>query len=278
MEKFKAILFLFCAASIFCAFKYVPPCSGCRHIEVSFDKGIYVFRIPSNGNYKLTPYVVENLAYNKDVFNKTKAELVVNAGYFDAKNQQTTSYVVVDNNLALDPELNKNLVENEVLKPYMRKILNRTEFRVLDCNGEVRYDISAHNTRVPYRCKLRHSIQAGPLLYPDLRLKQEYFVEKKDGKVVRDAIFAYTKRPRTAIGIKDGDVYMIVATNDNPLTLEELAIVCRDLKLDKAMNFDGGGSTSVDYKGANDSQFKNLHIVSDKNNTPRKLKSFLVVE
>lgn len=278
MKKIKAILFLFCVVSIFCAFKYVPPCTSCKNIEVSSDKGIYIFRIPAAGNYKLSPYVVEKLVYNEDVFKKTRAELVVNAGYFDAKNQQTTSYVVVDNNLALDPELNKNMVENENLKPHMKKILNRTEFRVLDCNGETRYDISAHNARLPYRCKLRHSIQAGPLLYPDLRLKEEYFVEMKDGKIVRDAIFAYTKRPRTAIGIKDGDVYIIVATNDNPLSLEELANVCKDLKLDKTMNFDGGGSTSIDYKGTNDSQFKNLHIVSDKNNTPRKLKSFLVVE
>lgn len=278
MKKIKAILFLFCIASVFCAFKYVPPCTGCKHIEVNFDKGIYVFRIPIIGDYKLTPFVSENLVYNKDVFKKTSAELVVNAGYFDAKNQQTTSYVVIDNNLALDPELNKNLVENEKLKPHMKKILNRTEFRILDCNGETRYDITAHNSRVPYRCKLRHSIQAGPLIYPDLRLKEEYFVEKKDGVVVRDVIFAYTKRPRTAIGIKDNDVYIIVATNARPLTLKELASVCSDLQLDKAMNFDGGGSTSLDYQGSNDTQFKNLHIASEKNNAPRKLKSFLVIE
>ena len=108
--------------------------------------------------------------------------------------------------------------------------------------------------------------------------EEEYFVEKKDGVVVRDVIFAYTKRPRTAIGIKDNDVYIIVATNARPLTLKELASVCSDLQLDKAMNFDGGGSTSLDYQGSNDTQFKNLHIASEKNNAPRKLKSFLVIE
>lgn len=278
MKKIRAILFLVCAAGLFCAFKCQPICSGCKNIEVIKDKGLYVFRIPYAGNHIVRPFVSEKLVTNKDVFKQTNAELVINAGYFDPKNQGTSSYVVMEKALVLDPETNKNLMENEALKPHMKAILNRTEFRVLDCNGETRYDIAAHKAKAPYKCEIRHSIQAGPLLYPDLRMKEEYFVTTKGTKVTRDSITALQKCARTAIGLKNNDIYIIIATTKHPMTLPEMYDLSKELCLDKAMNFDGGGSTSVDFKGTDNPDFKNLHIVSDKDKSARKLKSFLVID
>lgn len=274
MKKYILGLFL-CFATVLCvAFKPLPICTGCKSIHVQNQNGLYVIHIPYAGEYKVKPYVVEKLIENQKVFEKTKAKLVVNAGYFDMKNQGTTSYVIVDKKIELDPKTNPNLIENEELKPYMKEILNRTEFRILDCKGQTRYDISAHKSRVPYRCSLVHSVQAGPLLYPNLRLEQEAFLIKKNGVVVKDSITSTTKRPRTAIGIKNNDLFLIVATKQNPLTINELVDVCRELNLDRAMNLDGGGSTSLDFNVFD----KKLHIVSEKNNSARKLKSFLVVE
>lgn len=278
MKKILTAMLVLCCILCVTAFKCAPKCSGCKNIEVFNDNGLYVFHIPEEGKYKLYPYISEKLIYNTDVFKKTNAELVINAGYFDPKNKQTTSYVLKDKETVLDPEKNKSLMENSDLKPYMKKILNRTEFRVLDCSGNVKYEISSHKTKPPYRCEILHSIQAGPLLYPDLRMKEEHFVTTKGTEVTRDSITALKKCARTAIGLKDNDIYIIVATTSHPLTLPELYDVCKDLCLDKAMNFDGGGSTSLDFKGTDNPEYKNLHIISDSNKSARKLKSFLVIE
>ena len=278
MKNFKIMLFLACAVFFVCGFKNSLDCFGCKNIQVQENDGLYIFKIPADGGHEVRTYVTENLTYNKDVFKETGAELAINAGYFDTKNQETTSYVVVDNNLALDPTLNENLMGNKDLKPYMKQILNRTEFRVLECGEQIKYDISSHNARVPYKCKIKHSVQAGPLVHPDLRLKREYFLVTKGHDVLRDSIQALQRRPRTVVGIKDNDVYFIVSTIKHPLSLIEIQNLCVDLQLDKAMNLDGGGSTSVNYKGTDNSHYKDLHIVSEKNNTARKVKSFILVD
>ncbi len=275
MKKFNTIFPILCVVILFCAFKCVPSCIGCKNIEVMKEDGLYVFRIPYEGGFDVKPFVSEKLVYNKDVFKQTKAQLVINAGYFDPKNQETTSFVVMDKKLALDPQKNKNFMENKTIQPHMKKILNRTEFRIMNCAGKTRYDIAEHNAKTPYRCEIMHSIQAGPLIYPDLRMQEEYFVVTKGTEVTRDSITALKKCARTAIGLKDNDIYIIIATTSHPVSLPELYDICKDLCLDKAMNFDGGGSTSLDFRG-NDN-VKELHIVSDNDKSARKLKSFLVI-
>ena len=241
--------------------------------------GLYIIRIPKERNANIRPYVAKSLVFNKTVFEKTDAELVINGGYFDPNNKKTTSYVVIDKKLVLDPVTNKSLMTNSSIKPYLDIVLNRTEFRVLDCHGKTRYDIAAHNTKPPFRCEIKHSLQAGPMIYPDLRLSREYFVVKdKQGKVTRDSITALKKCARTAIGIKNGDVYIIIANIFHKVTLPEMYKICENLGLEKAMNFDGGGSTSLNYKGTDNPEYKNFEITSDKNKNARKLKSFLVVD
>lgn len=283
MKKTISLLCLLCSAIVF-ATGACPPinnntCPTTPPIEIKNNKGLYIIKIPKERNSNIRPYVSKLLTYNKTVFNLTNAELVINAGYFDPNNQKTSSYVIIDKKVVLDPTTNKSLMNNQAIKPYLDTVLNRTEFRVLDCQGETKYDITAHNTKPPFRCEIKHSIQAGPMIYPDLRLSREYFVAKdENGNVTRDSITALKKCARTAIGIKDGDIYIIIANIYHKVTLPELYRICEDLKLDKAMNFDGGGSTSLNYKGTGNPNFKNLEITSDKNKNARKLKSFLVID
>ena len=106
---------------------------------------------------------------------------------------------------------------------------------------------------------------------------KEYFVEKNGDKVVRDSITALKKCARTAIGYKGKDIYLIIATVKHKVTLPELSEICADLKLDKAMNFDGGGSTSLNFKGTDNMAYRNFEIISDKKKSARKLKSFLII-
>lgn len=278
MKKLITLLCLLCSAMIF-ATGACPAGRGSEKIEITNDNGLYIIRIPKERNANIRPYITKSLAFNKDIFAKTGAELVINAGYFDPNNKKTSSYVVIDGKTVLDPTTNNSLMTNSSIKPYLNLVLNRTEFRVLDCHGQTKYDIAAHNTKPPFRCQIKHSIQAGPMIYPDLRLSREYFVMKdKDGNVTRDSITALKKCARTAIGIKDGDVYIIIANIYHKLTLPGLYKVCEDLGLEKAMNFDGGGSTSLNYKGTDNPQYKNFEITSDKNKNARKLKSFLLID
>ena len=93
---------------------------------------------------------------------------------------------------------------------------------------------------------------------------------KQDGKIISESASSLHKYARTAIGIRDNNVYLFIITNKNPMTLEEVSNLTRKWGMEKSMAFDGGGSTSFDSK--------ELHIVSEKDNEARNLKSFLILK
>lgn len=270
--------FVFILFIIFCAYDFRQYASASNNKIQIFEKnGTLIFKIPNN--YKIVPHIEKKLAFNREVFAKTNADLSINAGYFDTKNHETTSFVLIDGKTLLDPQTNSNLMQNPSLKEHMDKILNRSEFRVLDCGGKIEYDIAKHYDKYKNNCKIIHSIQAGPMIYPKLTLEEEYFTANDDnGTLTRDSINALKKSSRTAIGIKNNEIYIIIANTDNKKTLAELYNVCKKLHLEKALNLDGGGSTSLNYKGTANSKYYNLEIISEKNNTARKVKSFLVIK
>jgi len=250
-----------------------------NNIQITNFNGIYIIKIPEKRNSNIYPYITPSLIYNREVYKNTNAELVINAGYFDANNKGTTSFVLIDEKTVLDPKTNYRLMNNKDLSPYINQILNRTEFRILNCKNKIQYDITNHYSKTPRKCSIKHSIQAGPMIYPKLKLTEEYFVAKdKNGQITRDSISALKKCARTVIGIKDNDIYIIIADIHHKMTLPEMHKLCKKLRLNKAMNFDGGGSTSLNFKGTNNDQYKNFEIVSDKNKSARKVKSFLVIE
>jgi exopolysaccharide biosynthesis protein len=236
------------------------------------SEGIYVVEVNTKkSKCNLEPYVVTLLETNKSVYDRLNPRFVVNAGFFDPKNHQTVSYVTIDGHQVLNPKNNSNLMENEALKPYMDKILDRSEFRVLENpKGKLKYDIATHNTPVEKGYKLKHSIQAGPMLYPDLRLEDEFFILVRDGKIISESASSLHKYARTGIGIKENKVYLFIVTGKSPMTLEELSDLTKKWGMEKAMAFDGGGSTSFDSK--------ELHIISQEAGQGRKLKSFLILK
>ena len=261
---FLFFIFLFCSPIVAYA--------SCPYKIVQEPKGVYVIEvISSKSRVKLQPVIVSNLETNFDVYKRLHPRFVVNAGFFDPKNQKTVSYITIDGKIVLDPKQNENLMNNAALKPYLPKILNRSEFRILENEkGKILYDIASHNDAVPEGYKIKHAIQAGPMLVPDLKLEEEFFILKRDGKIISESASSLHKYARTAIGIKENNVYIIIVTNDAPMTLEEVANFARSLGLEKAMAFDGGGSTSFDSQ--------ELHIISEKDNQARKLKSFLMLK
>ena len=234
--------------------------------------GVYVIEILGHKvKDKLIPYVVPELETNDSVFKSTGAKLSVNAGFFDPKNKKTVSYVVINGEVVADPKENENLMGNTNLEEYMDEILNRSEFRILEAEkGKISYDIAPHNDKIQEGYKLKHSVQAGPMLLPDLRLEEEFFILKKDGKIISESASSLHKYARTAIGIKGNNVYIFIITNDNPMTLEEVSNLAKRWGMEKAMAFDGGGSTSFETK--------DLYVISEKDDTARKLKSFLIIK
>ena len=61
----------------------------------------------------------------------------------------------------------------------MKKIENRTEFRVLKCGNETKYEIVPHNNLVEDGCRIRTSCQGGPMILPELRMESEFFIAIK---------------------------------------------------------------------------------------------------
>ena len=69
----------------------------------------------------------------------------------------------------------------------IEKIVNRTEFRVVECDGKFSYEIVPHKTPIDFTCSIETSAQGGPMILPELKLEEEFFVVKRGDKVVRES-------------------------------------------------------------------------------------------
>lgn len=235
------------------------------------EKGLYVVKINTK-QYNVRPYIIEEgFETSENVYKNNKFYAVLNGGYFDFKNKKTVSFVLKDEQVVLDPLQNEHLSDNPGISDYLDLIINRSEIRRMDCNGEIKYDILKHYDVAPKGCKIIDSLQAGPMLYPENKSDEEFFTKKDaEGNLVRNAIQVNYKKPRTAVAIKNNNVYFIIATREHPMTLDELAEFGKKSHYEKVLNLDGGGSTS--FTNAE------LNIKSDGQDRQRRVKSFLVVE
>lgn len=240
-------------------------------VQINYDNGIYYIKIDGKRTCKTLKFVSsEKLVTNREMHNSTNSKLTINAGFFDPKNQKTISYIVTDRTIAADPLFNENLTLNPVLRKNLDKIINRTEFRMVECGGKTHYEIVPHKTAVDFGCSVLTSAQGGPMILPELKLEEEFFVVKDGDKVIRESASVLEKTARTIIGLKGDDIYVLIITEKNPKTIYEVKEICEKLQLDRAMAFDGGSSTSLNYK-------KSINVVSTPSNSGRMLKSFMIL-
>lgn len=244
----------------------------CDPIQINCEDGIYHIILDGQKLATKIKFVSsESLITNKEAHLKSGAALTINAGFFDPNNQKTISYIVTDGNTAADPLVNENLLSNSVLRKNLDKIINRTEFRVVECDNKYHYEIVPHKTPVDFVCSIVTSAQGGPMVLPELKLEEEFFVVKdSDGKIIRESASVLEKTARTVIGLKGDDIHILIITNKNPKTIYEVRDLCKKLGLDRAMTFDGGSSTSLNYK-------KSIDVVSTHDEGGRMLKSFMVI-
>lgn len=189
----------------------------CEPIDVEGGNGIYHITIDGKKAEKKLKFVAsEKLMTNKEAHLKSGAKLTVNAGFFDPKNQKTISYIVTDRNTSVDPLLNENLLQNTILRKNINKIINRTEFRVVDCDGKTHYEITPHDTKLDFACNIVTSAQGGPMLLPDLRLEEEFFILKdENGNIIRESASVLEKTARTIIALKDNNIHILIITEKN---------------------------------------------------------------
>ncbi|MCA9799818.1 MAG: phosphodiester glycosidase family protein [Cyanobacteria bacterium HKST-UBA04] len=222
---------------------------------------LYLIKVPPSARYEIIPVVSRYTEPLPDLVDKVRPVAVagINAGFFDPRNRQTTSYVVAQEHILVTPMNNRGFVENPQMFDYLPKMLNRSEFRVLTCkdqNGYV-YDVARHRDEPPRKCTILHSIQAGPDLFDADAQIDEAFVDYKNGQKVRDPIGVDRPNARSAIGVDaHGNVLLVMAAMKsedegatNGLTLSELASVMRRQGAVKALALDGGSSSAIWFNG-----------------------------
>lgn len=247
-------------------------------IDVEYNDGIYHAVLKGDDIKEQLKFVsTSGLMTNREAHNNAKSRFTINAGFFDPKNEKTISYIVDDYQIVADPLFNENLILNPALRKNLKPILNRTEFRVLDCDSKLKYEIAAHDAKVDFLCSIKTSAQGGPQLLPNLRLEEEFFIQKdNDGNIIRESASVLHKTARTLIGLKslpkgEQEIHVFIVTNKHPMDIYEARDLCASYNLDSAMAFDGGSSTSMNYK--------KIQVVSTQDNgdTGRALKSFMIV-
>jgi Phosphodiester glycosidase len=203
---------------------------------------------------------------------KEKAQapwFIINGGFFDPQNQQTTSHLVQAGRVAGNPTQNPHLMKNPGLTVYLPAILDRSEFRVYHCQAttttktqtaktafqakeaskqqtktqsepEIRYDITNHQALVPIGCTIWDAAGGGPLLLPTTTAEHEGFVARNaSGRVIRDPIGVSAKNARSVIGINArGDVILMMGAQHEPSASDEesVAASARDAASNKVGN------------------------------------------
>ncbi|MBD2355159.1 phosphodiester glycosidase family protein [Tolypothrix sp. FACHB-123] len=240
---------------------------------------VHILSIPNDRRFLVTVAIADKVATVEEFARKQQVKAILNAGFFDPVNQKSTSHVVIAGRVVADPTDNERLVKNPNLKPYLNKIFNRTEFRRYLCGETVTYDITPHNELPLAGCQLLDAVGGGPNLLPELTSEQEGFVDQANG---RDAIGSNQPSSRTAIGITDDGNILLVMVAQKPnvrlaksgMNLSELAAFMKTLGAKKAMNLDGGSSSSLYYNGK--TIYGKLNLV--RKPIKRQVKSVLLVQ
>ncbi len=220
------------------------------------DATLHVLTVPTD-SYEVAVELADGLASVREIGIQTGAIAVLNAGFFDPQNGQTTSYVITQGELVADPNQNQRLIGNPDLQPYLEQILNRSEFRRYQCGSETQYDIVAHKAPIPPACSLTEAVGAGPQLLPaDTSAAEGFTTYNSEGQLIRDALGGQRRNARTAIGLTAaGEVILAMAAQqpqaptDSGFSLGEMAAFMRSLGAVKALNLDGGSSSSLYYQG-----------------------------
>lgn len=234
-----------------------PPQTDIRYESYTLEQSVvHTILIPAGSNFSVSSAISPELTTLASFAQQHQAIAVINGGFFDPKNQKTTSYIFRQGQLVADPRLNERLMNNPNNAPYLNKILDRTEWRRYHCGQKLRYDIALRSQPTPNGCSLIDALGGGPRLLPEMGSIAEGFVDISEGKVIRDALGSNQPNARSAVGITgEGDILFVVVAQkpEAPITsgmsLAALAEFMSSQGVEEAMNLDGGSSSAVYYQG-----------------------------
>lgn len=241
------------------------------------NSDLHTVTISPKSRFKVSIAVSPTLETIDQFAKSQKAIAVLNGGFFDPKNEKTTSYVTQKGKVVSDPRKNDRLMTNPDLAPYLPQILERSEFRSYQCADKVQYAIAPRSAAVPSGCELIDAIGGGPQLFPELTATEEGFV---DPNVGRDSIGITQRNARSAIGIKpDGSVVLVMAAQkpeapqNSGMSVQAMTSFMQRLGVTQALNLDGGSSSALIF------QDQTFYGKVDKAGqpVPRAIKSAIVV-
>ncbi|MGA7934509.1 MAG: phosphodiester glycosidase family protein, partial [Kovacikia sp.] len=180
---------------------------------------VYLLRIPAHSRFRVVPAISDQVDTLETFARRHGAIAVINGGFFDPMNQQSTSYVMQQGTLVADPKQNQRLVNNPNLTPYLEQIFDRSELRRYQCGqggqgGQgFRYAITRHQAPPLTGCQLVDALGAGPQLLPNTTAVEEGFWATAAGEVIRDSLGSRQANARSAVGMtSDGNlVWVMVA-------------------------------------------------------------------
>lgn len=223
---------------------------------------VYLLRIPAHSRFRVVPAISDQVDTLETFARRHGAIAVINGGFFDPMNQQSTSYVMQQGTLVADPKQNQRLVNNPNLTPYLEQIFDRSELRRYQCGqggqgGQgFRYAIARHQAPPLTGCQLVDALGAGPQLLPNTTAVEEGFWATAAGAVIRDSLGSRQANARSAVGMtSDGNLVWVMvaqrteAPTSSGMSLEELANFMKTLGVEQAINLDGGSSSSLYYQG-----------------------------
>lgn len=253
-------------------FTFCPVLAKDKFEVINDTAGIYVFKINTKkyGN-KIKPFMTKRLTTPQIVYEDNCFDFVVNGGFFDVKNGRSVSYVTIDNEMVADVEDNVKLMKELKAQDRFEKVLSRSEFRILENKRhKLKFDIALHNAPIKKGYKIKHALQAGPMLLPEMDLVEEGFVTLENNTVKSQSVDILKRRERTVLGLKGKYLYIVLFTKDHKVDAHEMKDYMQNvLKVKKSMALDGGLSTAVNYKNTS---------IGSLGKYQRKVKSFLVIE
>lgn len=224
--------------------------------EAANHSKAFLLVVPLAREYELIPAVNDSNQSTSQCAAQANALAAVNGAYFNLKGGLSASYVTIDGKLICDPRKNSLLTENPKLKPYLRTIFNRSELRIcLDEKGHLKARIQRHEETLPQGWALKHALQAGPRLLPELTAREEAFLRTDPDGTLADSIGSLKTAARTACGITADDHCLLLSISgpkqdefSSGMTLADVASLLKNLGCSEAINFDGGTSTTMVVK------------------------------
>lgn len=169
-------------------------------------------------------YATNELILASDIARKTKSVLVINCGYFDIKGDKIYS-------------VGKLCTDNKLYPYYLSR-----QYPYFVINKDDSLDIVTHNEFIKFSSnKFKSYIQSKPLLVKD---------KKIPASLISNKLANTSKNPRTALGIIDKNKIICIVVEGKQdeaigLSQVELAKLLIKLNVNKAINFDGGGSSII---------------------------------